>query len=1018
MVKKLLILLSISITTCVAKAQQKIGLNQALNKAAKVLKVKFTYEHSLVNGLTVSYDEALLKNGGLNKVLDKWLNGTNLTWDAIGEKYFTIIKKSGKNDLKVSAPVNQQIGYDGKGFNNGIISMPFSEAKQKSNQIELSGTITENKTGQILSQVTVSIKELGVTTMTDEAGRYLFRNLIGGKITVRAQFLTMVAKEKEIIVAPGKKYNLDFELDENVLDLKEVVVVAAEGKSGGATASIISQKAIEHLQATSLADVLQLLPGALATNPDFSNVNKTALRQISADNMGSLGTAVMINGSPVSNNANLQVLNPASAGANASFSTSSGAGTDLRQISADNIESIEVIRGVPSVEYGDLTNGAILVKTKAGQTPFQLKARINPTLNQLWAGKGFNLGKKAGNLNADIDYTKSYSDQRYAYDAYNRITSSLLYSNKFFKNQPLYTSTGFSFAKNMDELKQDPDDAKTQTENRAQDNAFRFNTSGRWNLSRKFAQVLNYNVSVNYAVQKGYQQSLVSNYIYPTSFATKDTTMAGIYVPSEYLSRVWVDGKPFNLFAKLTNSFYLKTGTFNHRFLVGGEWRTDANYGNGKTYDVTRPPRLSGNSASRPFAYSDIPALNQLSLYIEDHLTGAFLNRNLDIQAGLRYDNIQPKGLFKSGIDRVLAPRINLSYQIMDKLSIRGGYGITAKAPTLLYLYPQDAYFDFLNLNYYADNAAERLVVVTTRRFSSQNANLKIATNNKAEIGFDYTLFGNKKLQVTAYSEKIKNGYDFATTLQSALIIPITSYNVVSKPVGQPPVVEAGAVTNYVATYNLPTNNQSTKNRGVEFDLDLGRFDAIRTSFVLNGALLNTQTTSTGYYVVMRTTTGAAPAKIPIYNPGRGTEYTRASSTLRMIHNIPQAKLIITLAAQTIWIDKNKYLGYESIPIGYIQTNSGNTVWLTEAQRNSAAVINDNELNLNVQQQYYITESWKPLWLFNLRLTKEIGKSISFSFFANNVLMDRPLEESNRWAGQYSQRNPKLFFGTEISVKF
>ncbi len=1013
--KKIVFLLSIIVVSLSLKAQQKIGLNQALNKAGKVLKVKFTYEHSLVNGITVAYNETVLKKEGLEKTLDQWLSGTSLTWDAIGKKYFTIIKK---NELGSKAPVKPELIGNKVSTPIEIVSTPVLPQSTYPNRIEMSGIVTEKKSGKPLAQVTVSIKELGISAMSNGAGKYFFNNLITGRFTVRAQYLAMVAQEKEIDFVVGQKYTLNFELDENILDLKEVLVVAAEGKSGGATASIISQKAIEHLQATSLADVLQLLPGALASNPNFSNVNKTAIRQITADNMGSLGTAVLINGSPVSNNANLQVLNPASAGANASFSTSTGSGTDLRQISADNIESIEVIRGVPSVEYGDLTNGAILIKTKAGYTPFQIKARVNPTLNQVWLGKGFNLGKRAGNLNADLDYTKSYSDQRYAYDAYNRLTSSLLYSKTFFKDQVLFTSTGFSFAKNIDELKQDPDDAKTLTENSSQDNAFRFNTSGKWNLNYKFARVFNYNLSINYASQKGYQQSLVSNYIYPTSFATENTTTTGLYVPSEYLSRVWVDGKPFNLFAKITNSFYLRTGAFNHRFLVGGEWRTDANYGDGKTYDVTRPPRLAGNSASRPVAYKDIPALNQLSFYAEDHLTGKFLDRSLDIQAGFRYDNVQPTGFFGSDIAQIVAPRVNVSYQIANKLTIRGGYGITAKAPTLLYLYPQDAYFDFLNFNYYADNAAERLVIVTTRRFNSQNPDLKIATNRKAEFGFDYTLFGNHKLQVTLFREQIKNGYDFATTLKSAIVVPITNYNVVSKPVGQPPVVGPGAVTNYFATYNLPSNNQHTKNKGVEFDLDLGRFDGIRTSFVLNGAWLNTQTTSTGYYIIARSTTGATPAKVPIYNPGRGNEYTRASSTLRMIHNIPQAKLIVTLAAQTIWVDKNKYLGYESLPVGYIQTNNGNTVWLTAAERNSIAVTNDQELNMNIQSQYYVTESWKPLWLFNLRLTKEIGKTMSFSFFANNVLMDRPLEESNRYPGQYTQRNPKLFFGTEISVKF
>ena len=1016
--RKLLLLVIFCTLTSTSFAQQKTVLKDALDLISKGKNVKFTYEHQLIKNIKINFDVNDIQNHTTEYLLGKILKNTGITWNAVGKNYFTITKIREKEVAKPNTRNAVADVADGDNLvpqqNTANNFLSVNPAKK----ITIEGFVKEQKTGKPIAMATVQVKELGVSTMTDERGHYIFIDLIAGKSTISVQFLTMVGKEKELHLTANNTYQADFDLDENILALKEVEVVASESKSGGATASVISQKAIEHLQATSLADVLQLLPGGLATNPDFSNVNKTAIRQINANNMGSLGTAVLINGAPVSNNANLQVLNPASSGANASFSTSTGSGTDLRQISADNIESIEVIRGVPSVEYGDLTNGAIIVKTKAGQTPFQLKARVNPTLNQLWFGKGFSLGKKAGNLNADLDYTKSFSDQRFAYDAYNRLTGSLMYSNTFFKDKPLFTSTSFSYAMNLDELKQDPDDAQTLTENRAKDNAFRFTSNGKWNLNQKFVRVLQYNISANYAVQKGYQQSLISNYIYPMSDAMNDTTKVGQYVPSEYLSKVWIEGKPFNLFAKITNSFYLKSGAFNHRFLMGGEWRTDANYGDGKSFDQSRPPRLSGNNSIRPFSYQDIPALNQLAFYVEDQVSGKLFNRDLQLQLGLRYDNVQPTQFLKSQIGTVLAPRINIGYQLTETLNIRGGYGITAKAPTLLYLYPQDAYFDLLNFNYYATNPAERLLIVTTRRFKSDNSDLKIATNNKAELGFDYTLFGSRQLRVTFYQEHIKNGYDFGTTLRSSTLIPVTNYVVASTPSGQPPTVTPGSSYNFFASYNQPTNNVDTKNKGIEFDLDLGRFEPIRTSFVLNGAWLNTQTINTGYYIVKRQNSGAEPIKVPIYDSGRGTEYTRASSTLRIIHNIPQARLIVTLAAQTIWTDQNKYLSYQSIPIGYVQNSDGHVVWLTEAQRNSTTIINDNELNLNIAQEYYKTEKWKPLWLFNLRLTKEIGRAMSFSFFANNVLMDRPLEESSRWAGQYSRRNPRLFFGTEISIKF
>ena len=48
--------------------------------------------------------------------------------------------------------------------------------------------------------------------------------------------------------------------------------------------------------------------------------------------------------------------------------------------SAIHVEGVEVVRGIPSAEYGDLTSGMVVVHSKIGVTPWQLKGKVNPGL--------------------------------------------------------------------------------------------------------------------------------------------------------------------------------------------------------------------------------------------------------------------------------------------------------------------------------------------------------------------------------------------------------------------------------------------------------------------------------------------------------------------------------------------------------------------------------------------------------------------------------------------------------------
>ena len=144
-----------------------------------------------------------------------------------------------------------------------------------------------------------------------------------------------------------------------------------------------------------------------------------------------------------------------------------------------------------------------------------------------------------------------------------------------------------------------------------------------------------------------------------TNIPACEANLIATYLPNEYFSRYDIYGQEVNLFANLNATFTKTLGAVNNRILVGANFRSDGNLGDGKVYDPNNPPYRvlsSENSSPRPRKYSSIPFINQLSLYAEENLTWSIGERELLAQAGLRYDLVNSKSL--------VTPRTNISINI------------------------------------------------------------------------------------------------------------------------------------------------------------------------------------------------------------------------------------------------------------------------------------------------------------------------------------------------------------------
>ena len=270
-------------------------------------------------------------------------------------------------------------------------------------RIDFNGTLIDAETGAPIEFATIQIPDHALWAISDMDGKFKIPGMKPGVYTCEISVLGYQKTIKKIEIKPEMKLTV-IKLSPMTLALNEVVVTAQEQRMG--SASRIDQSAIQHIQPKSVEDMLQLLPGNLTKNPDLNNVGQAYIREVSSNDNNALGTSVMVDGAPLSNDANMQVLSTSKSGTSLNAQSVSGKGLDLRTISPDNIESMEVIRGIPSVEYGNLTSGAVIIKTRSGVTPLEVKLKADPFSKMAYAGKGFLISEKMGAMNISADYSR------------------------------------------------------------------------------------------------------------------------------------------------------------------------------------------------------------------------------------------------------------------------------------------------------------------------------------------------------------------------------------------------------------------------------------------------------------------------------------------------------------------------------------------------------------------------------------------------------------------------------------
>ena len=522
----------------------------------------------------------------------------------------------------------------------------------------ISGKVIDAKTSETIVGVGINLKDTGIWTVTDEDGRFTIQNIPQGSCSLVFACLGYTDRTLDFKLSRNIE-SLTIKLEPNTLALKTVVVTAQRDKDGLNSSLQFSSNALEHLQISNVTDIGALLPGGKTINPDLTKDSPISLRDggLSTGN-AAFGTAVEVDGVRIGNNA--------------SFGKMSGAGT--RNVSTENISSIEVITGVPSAEYGDLNSGMVRIHTKKGVTPYRITFSANPRTYLTSVSKGFDLKKNRGILNVSGEWTRATSKLTSPYTSYTRRGFSASYNNTFFKT--LKFESGLSANLGGMNSENDPD-ALTGTFSKARDNSLRAYGSLVWAVKKPWITNLKFDASVNY--NDNYSQDHLyssSASVMPAVHATSQGYYLASRLPLSYFSDRIVDSKELDLAASLKYEWFAKFDRVNSKLKAGAQWKSNGNVGQGEYY---LDPDLSA-SGYRPRPYSDYPFMHNLAVYAEEALTIPVGRTKVELSAGLRMENIFVSGTEYKNVNS-LSPRLNAKWTLSDVVSIRGGWGVSEKLP-------------------------------------------------------------------------------------------------------------------------------------------------------------------------------------------------------------------------------------------------------------------------------------------------------------------------------------------------
>ena len=258
-----------------------------------------------------------------------------------------------------------------------VLCIALLSAGAKDTDAHIYGHIVDSKTGEHLPHIVVMLRGTTVGVASDNTGHYFLRNLPIGRFVVEVSAVGYKTQAHEIDIKDGMSYEVNFVLEEDMVQLDGVIVSATRSETtrrmSPTLVNVVDMEIYNKSNCSTVAQGLVFQPGVRVEN----NCQNCGFQQVRINGLDGQYTQILIDSRPI-------------------FSALAGV-YGIEQLPANMVDRVEVMRGGGSALFGSSAiAGTINIITKE---PVRNSATISHTTTSIDGTSAFH---NTTDINASI----------------------------------------------------------------------------------------------------------------------------------------------------------------------------------------------------------------------------------------------------------------------------------------------------------------------------------------------------------------------------------------------------------------------------------------------------------------------------------------------------------------------------------------------------------------------------------------------------------------------------------------